>query len=170
MGLGSLKSLLSNPQRSYLWEIRVLNPQGGSSTTPAMLTVMAETAKIPKRSHEVISIPYKQTAGIVVYGKDKLTHLFSCTFRENENSVIYNMIRKWQNAMIDARSGVANGPYQTDVFCALLDVNGNDTTVIKLKGAWISDIDEPQLSYADGTGLLKYGVTFSYDYFETNQD
>jgi len=161
---------LTNPARGNLFEIRIPTPQGGSTILPSMVTVRAESTTIPKRSNTMIEIPYKQTPGIVVFGRDTLTHKWTVKFREGEDCAIYTMIRAWQNQMVDAITGKANGPYQTDVFCALQDVEGNDTLVIKLKNAWISDVGEPALNYTDGTALLKYDVTFSFDTFETNVD
>jgi hypothetical protein len=143
---------------------------GGSGIPGSIITVRAESTVIPKRSNTPIEIPYKQTAGIVIFGRDTLTHKWTVTFREGEDAAIYTMVRAWQNQMVDSITGAAGGPYQTDVFCALQDVEGNDTLVIKLKSAWISDVGEPTLNYSEGTSLLKYPVTFSFDYFETSVD
>ena len=74
--------------------------------------------------------------------------------------------------MIDAINGtgtVGAQSYQTDVFCALLDVSGNDTLTIKLKNSWISDAGEPTLNYTT-SGIVQYPVTFSFDWFETSVD
>jgi hypothetical protein len=172
MGIGSLRANLTNPQRAFLWEVRIPHPMGGSATLPAVITVRATSTSIPARSNSPIDIPYKQTAGMRIYGKDKLTHEWKVSFQEGEDVAIYTMIRKWQDIMIDARTGtgtVGAQSYQSDVFCALLDVSGNDTLVVKWKDSWISNVGEPALSYQD-SAIVKYDVTFSFNSFETNVD
>lgn len=97
MGIGSLKAQLSNPQRAFLFEVRIPTPQGGGVTSPAIVTVRAEATKIPKRSNTPIKLAYKQTAGIVIKGADTLTHTWKVTFKEGEDAAIYTMVRKWQS-------------------------------------------------------------------------
>ena len=67
MGLDSLKSNLTNPARTYLWEVVIPVPIGNGDTDT--YTVRAQTTEIPARSNGEITIPFKQTAGIKVAGK-----------------------------------------------------------------------------------------------------
>ena len=170
MGIGSLKSNLTSPQRSFIFEVRIPQPQGSSGANPVMLTVRAESTTIPKRGNSPIKLAYKQTAGMVIQGVDTNDHKWSVVFKEGEDAAVYTMIRKWQNQMVDAITGKANGPYQTYIYCALQDVNGNDTMVVTLHNAWISGVDSPSLNYTTGDAILKYTVEFSFDDFSTSVD
>ena len=167
MGVSALRANLTNPQRAFLWEVAIPAPIG-SGTSPTILTVRATSTVIPTRSNEEIPIPYKQTAGIVVYGKDKLSHHWTVTFQEDEDAQVYTTIAGWQNSMVDSVQGVNlnGGVYQSDVFLTLLDVTGDNTMQIKLKNSWMSNMAEVPLTYADGAGIVKYPVTFTFDWFE----
>ena len=162
MGQDSLKSNLSLPQRNYLFDVLIPVPVGDGDFNT--LQVRARSAQVPSRSNEVITIPYKQTAGIVVAGKDHLEHTWTCQFMEAEDQRIWSAISTWQQTIFDNVAGISNGDYQTDVYLNMGATSGQPTMNLKLKNAWISNYGPVALSY-EQNGIVVYDVTFSYDYF-----
>lgn len=163
MGQDALKSNLSLPQRAYLFDVLIPVPIGDGDFNT--LQVRARSTQIPSRSNEVISIPYKQTAGIVIAGKDKLEHTWTCTFMEGEDQLIWNAISTWQQTIVDSVAGISNGNYQTDVYLNMDSTAGNTTMNLKLKNAWISNVGAVALNYEGAGAIVTYSVTFSFDYF-----
>ena len=165
MGIDSLKGNLTNPARTYLWQVIIPVPIKGGSTT---YQLRAQSSQIPGRSNEEITIPYLQTAGIVVAGKLSYPHKWQCTFIEGEEKLIFDAIHDWQQAIVDDVFGVGVGDpsYKTDVYITLLTTQGDTFMALKIKGAWIQNNADVGLTYASGDGTVKYAVTFTYDSWE----
>jgi hypothetical protein len=165
MGLDSLKSNLTNPARTYLWEVLVPVPKGdGDSDT---YTIRAQSAEIPGRSNGEIVIPFKQTAGIKVAGKLKYDQQFAVTFIEGEDKKVFEAVQSWQQLIVNNVTGIGVGDpfYKSDVYLTTITTAGATYMKIKLKGAWIQNIGKVAMSYAtDGT--VSYGVTFAFDTWE----
>jgi hypothetical protein len=166
MGVDSLKNNLTNPARTYLWDVLIPVPVGnGDSTT---YQIRAQSSEIPTRSNKPIDIPYKQTAGIMVAGKLNYgDHSWTCTFIEGEDKKVWDAIFSWQQLIVDNVAGIGVGDplYKTDAYITLLKVTGDTFMKLKMKGAWISNIDKTPLSYATEE-TIKYAVTFTYDSVE----
>jgi hypothetical protein len=162
MGIDSLKGNLSNPARSYLWDVVIPVPIGGGESTTYQMRAMS--AEIPSRSNDPITIPYKQTAGFVVAGKLKYTHEWSCEFREGEDKKVFDALRGWQQNIVNDAFGVGIGDplYKTDIYITTLKTDGSIWMKLKLKGCWVSSVDAVTLSYADD-GLITYKVKFAFD-------
>lgn len=165
MGLDSLKSNLTNPARTYLWEVLVPVPLGnGDSDT---YTVRAQSAEIPGRSNGEIVIPFKQTAGIKVAGKLKYDQQFAVTFIEGEDKKVFDAIQSWQQLIVNNVTGIGVGDplYKSDVYLTLITTAGATYQKIKLRGAWVQNIGKVALSYGADT-TVSYGVTFAFDTWE----
>jgi hypothetical protein len=161
-GTDSLKANLTNPQREYLWEVLIPTPIGDGQTET--FQIRAQSSEIPGRSNTPITIPYKQTAGVVVAGKLTYTHSWACTFVEGEDKKVYDALYSWQQAIVNDVFGVGVGDpfYKTDMYITLQTTAGGTSTQFKLKGAWVSDIAAVPLTY-EGTGVVKVSVTFAFD-------
>jgi len=166
MGLDSLKSNLTNPARTYLWEVLVPVPIGnGDSTT---YTVRDQSTEIPGRQNPQIKIPYKQTAGIAVAGKLQYDQTWMVTFIEGEDKKVFDAIQSWQQDIVNNVTGIGVGDplYKTDVYLTTITTAGNTYMKIKLRGAWIQNVGKIGVSYEAGEGTVKYPVTFSFDTWE----
>ena len=58
--------------------------------------------------------------------------------------------------------------YQVDAFVDQLDRNGNTLKSYTLRGAFPVDIAAIDLNYETNDEVETFGVTFQYQYFETN--
>jgi len=166
MGTDSLKANLTNPGRTYLWEVLVPVPIGtGASET---FTIRAQSTEIPNRTNAQIKIPFKQTPGVVVAGKLEYSQTWKCTFIEGEDKKVLDALQSWQQKIVDNLTGIGVGDplYKSDVYLTLITTAGAIYTKIKLKGAWVQAVDTVGLSYDAGDGTIKYSCTFSYDSWE----
>lgn len=161
----SLKSNLTNPQRTYLFDVLIPVPIGGGDSTT--LQIRAESSEIPSVGNDPIDIPYKATAGISVAGKKKYDHMWACTFREGEDHKVYDAMYAWSQQITHdvLGTGVGDPFYKTDAYISLLNVDGTTGMSLKLKGCWVSDIGKVPMTYTDNN-IVKYPVTFRFDSFE----
>ncbi len=161
-GTDSLKANLTNPQRAYLWEVLIPAPVGSGSTET--FQIRAQSSQVPGRTNNPITIPYKQTAGVVVAGKLSYDHTWTCTFIEGEDKRVYDAIYSWQQNIVNDVSGIGVGDplYKTDVYILLLTTAGGESLRLKLKGAWVQSISPAELSY-EGEDTIKYSITFAFD-------
>ena len=58
--------------------------------------------------------------------------------------------------------------YQVDAFVDQLDRNGATVKSYTLRGAFPIEIAQIDLDYATNDQIEEFGVTFSYQYFESN--
>jgi len=165
MGADTLKTTLTNPARSYLFDVLIPVPIGNGNTTT--FQVKAQSSEIPERTNGVINVPYKQTAGIVFAGKLNYSHKWSCSFLEGEDKSIWNALSSWQQTIVDGVAGVGVGDpfYKTDCYLNLLRVDGTTFMSLKLKGAWVQSVGDVALSYGVES-IITYNVTFAFDSIE----
>ena len=166
MGVDNLKNNLTNPARTFLWDVLIPVPIGdGDSTT---YQIRAQSSEIPARGNGVIKIDYKATAGIRVAGKINYgDNTWGCTFIEGEDKKVFDAIWSWQQKIVDNVAGIGVGDpfYKTDAYITLLKVDGSAFMKLKMKGAWVSDMGKTALSYAT-EDTVKYSVTFTFDSVE----
>jgi len=165
MGADSLKNNLSNPARTYLWEVMFSNPVGGGDADALMLR--CQTANIPGRSLGEILVPFKQSAGIKFPGKYTVSHTWACTFIEGTDKKIFDALYAWKQAIVHDKLNVG-GPdtvIKANIYLRLLDTKGSVYLKIKLVGCYPQEVDEVPLAYEDEDSI-KYPATFSFDHWE----
>jgi len=165
MGLDSLKSNLTNPARTYLWEVLIPVPIGDGDVET--YTVRAQSTEIPGRSNGEIVIPWKQTAGIKVAGKLKYDQSWQVTFIEGEDKKVLDAVSSWQQAIVNNITGIGVGDpfYKSDVYLTTITTAGATYMKIKLRGSWVQNVGKVALSYAND-GTITYPVTFAFDTWE----
>ena len=80
-------------------------------------------------------------------------------------------MERWQNGInnMSDNEGLSNPvDYQVDAFVDQLDRNGNTLKSYTLRGAYPVDIAAIDLNFATNDEVETFGVTFQYQYFETN--
>lgn len=167
MSAENLKNNVSDYQRAYWWDIVIPNLIGGGDA--GALEVRAQSTQVPGRSFGEILIPYKGSAGFKVPGKLVMSHVWPCVFIEGLDRKVFDAILGWKQAVTDARTG-KGGPdsiIKKDLYLRLTDGNGNVTNKIKLVGCYPQAVDDVPVAY-DTEAVIMYNVTFSYDYWESN--
>jgi len=165
MSIENLKNNLTNPARSYLWEVLFANPIGGGDAET--MELRCQTTAIPGRSVGEILIPFKGSAGMKVPGKLTMTHLWPATFVESTDKKIFEALQAWNQAIANARTGIGtlDALLKSNIYLRLLDAQGNIYLKIKLVGCYPQSVDDVPLAF-ETEGVIMYTVAFSYDYWE----
>jgi len=165
MSVDNLKNNLTNPARLYLWEVLFTNPIGGGDAES--LELRCQTTSIPGRSVGEILVPFKATAGLKFPGKLTMSHTWPATFVESIDKKVFDALQAWDQAIVDARTGVGglDVAIKSNIYLRLQDAAGNVYLKIKLVGCYVQAVDEVPLAF-ETEGVIMYSVTFSYDYWE----
>lgn len=162
MGVETLKNNLSNPARTYLWEVMIPNPIGTGDTDT--LLIRAQSASIPGRSFGEILVPYKQSGGIKYPGKLTYDHTWEVSFIEGEDKKIFDAINSWNQQIIHDFDNIGEDQ-RTDIYLTLLTTKGTTFQKVKLIGCYPQAVGNVDMDY-DAENPVRYTVTFSYDRWE----
>lgn len=166
MGVDVLTSNLTNPQRTYLWEVIIPNMIGGGDGN--ILQARAQSTASPGRSIDgPINVPYKQTAGINYPGRLRYTHTWQVTFVEGEDAQVFAAIHAWNQSVVHDVSGVSVGDDQlkANLFFKEISTKGGDGLRLKLVGCFPQSVEDVAMGY-ETNDVKKLVVTFSYDSWE----
>lgn len=165
MGMDTLKANLTNPARVYLWEMLIMNPLGGGDEEA--LSVRCQSTSVPGKSFGEIPIPFRQTAGIRIHGKETYPHTIVLTILEGEDKRIFDAIHQWHQRIVHNRTGqgLPDDEIKRELILNMLRTGGDHWMNIKLIGAWPSLIADEALAY-DAEAVITYDVTFTYDRWE----
>jgi hypothetical protein len=165
MSADNLKHNLTNPARSYLWEVMFPNPIGGGDAE--VLEIRCQSANIPGRSFGEIKIPFKASPGIKFPGKLTMSQTWVTTFVEGVDKKVFDALHAWQQTIIHDRLGVGGPDILTkaDIYLRLLDTQGNVFQKIRFVGAYPQAVDDIPVAYEDEKEI-RYNVTWSYDFWE----
>ena len=161
MSVNSLKNNLTNPARTYLWEVMLANPLGGDTET---LLLRCRSTSIPGVSVGGILISYKQTGGVKYPGKKTYSHVWACTFVEGEDRAMWDAFYAIAQAIINDETGVGALSIKRDIYLHLINTDGTVSKKIKLIGAYVESQDDVALSHESETEI-NIAITFSYDYW-----
>ena len=127
-----------------------------ATTIPAMTL---GTATVPFRGRQI------KIAG------DRTFADWSITVLNDTNFKLRNAFERWQNGInnMSDNEGLSNPvDYQVDAFVDQLDRNGNTLKSYTLRGAFPTEVAAIDLNYGTNDEVETFGVTFQYQYFETN--
>jgi hypothetical protein len=102
---------------------------------------------------------------------DRTFSPWSITVLNDTNFKIYRAFERWMNAMnnMTDNEGLTNpGNYQVDVVVQHLDRNGATLKTYILRGAFPTTLDDIALSAGDNDTVETFGVSLTYQYFETD--
>jgi len=165
MSSENLKNDISNPAKTYLWDVAFANLIGGGNRDH--LEVRAQSTAIPGRSFGEILVPFMGTPGIKFPGKLTMTHSWPAVFIEGNDREVWKALYAWSQAIQNVRTGLG-GPdslIKADVYLRLKDQQGNVTNKLRLAGCYPQAVDEVPLAFEDESSIF-YNATFSYDYWE----
>ena len=133
------------------------------------LAFLCRSTTIPAMNVGVVEVPFR---GRKIYiGGDRTFDPWSITVLNDTNFKIRNAMERWQNGInnMSDNEGLTNpADYQVDAFVDHLDRNGNTIKSYTLRGLFPITISEIGLSYAPTTDIETFGVTFRYQFFESN--
>ena len=154
--------LSKEPQRSYQFELQVLDDGAGSE-----LVYFVKSIDFPVVSKEMIEHHFMDTK-MSYNGKDSSSHQFSITFWDDEALTVSDYMKKWYDLSGDSKynDNVDKKTYSRTMKIKLLDVTGIIST-----GEYIFynctpvELGALNLSY-DDSNALEFPITFYYDYYE----
>ena len=133
------------------------------------LAFLCTTAQIPAMNVGNVNVPFRgrqiKIAGDRTFGDWTITVLNDTNFK------LRNAFERWQNGInnMSDNEGLSNPvDYQVDAFVDQLDRNGNTLKSYTLRGAFPTEVAAIDLNYGTNDEVETFGVTFQYQYFETN--
>ena len=162
MSADSLRNEITNPARTYLWEVIMPNPLAGDADT---WLLRAQTAEVPERAFGKIHLDYKQSAGIDFPGKLQYTHEWPVTFVEGEDRKILQDVYDAMNNIIDDRTNLGQVSYKRDIYMNLLNQDGTIAKKIKFVGTFPLRLANVNMDYASDEPV-RFTVTFNFDRWE----
>jgi hypothetical protein len=133
------------------------------------LAFLCKATSLPGMSVPSFNVPFRGRS-IKIAG-DRTIEDWSITVLNDTNFKIRNAFERWQNGInnMTDNEGLTNPvDYQVDAFVDHLDRNGNNVKSYTLRGLFPTEITGIDLSYSETTEIETFGVTFEYQYFETN--
>src|SRR5210317_66198 len=133
------------------------------------LAFLCTTAQIPAMNVGLVNVPFRgrqiKIAGDRTFGDWTITVLNDTNFK------LRNAFERWQNGInnMSDNEGLSNPvDYQVDAFVDQLDRNGNTLKFYTLRGAFPTEVAAIDLNFGTNDEVETFGVTFQYQYFETN--
>ena len=133
------------------------------------LAFLCTTAQIPAMNVGLINVPFRGRQ-IKIAG-DRTFADWSITVLNDTNFKLRNAFERWQNGInnMSDNEGLSNPvDYQVDAFVDQLDRNGNTLKSYTLRGAFPTEVAAIDLNFGTNDEVETFGVTFQYQYFETN--
>jgi len=133
------------------------------------LAFLCKATVIPAMNIGNIDVPFRGR-NIKIAG-DRTIDAWSVTVYNDTNFRLRNAFERWQNGInnMTDNEGLTNPvDYQVDAFVDHLDRNGNTIKSYTLRGAYPTAVAEIGLDYETTDAIETFGVTFQYQYFESN--
>lgn len=161
MSIESIKSNLSSPARTYLWEFFIPNLPGGGDIDA--IRTRCVVSEMPNVASEPITVDWRAMK-FKVAGKMNMSHTISLTFLESEDVKIIKALYNWRALVLDPATGRGGQPinYKADAYLELLDTQGDVYCDIRLIGTYPEEM--PTLGFDMATtDIAKPTLTLSYD-------
>ena len=133
------------------------------------LAFLAQATSIPAMTVGKINVKFRGRD--VKIAGDRTFTSWSVTVINDTDFKLRNAFERWQNGInnMSDNEGLVNPvDYQVDAFVDHLDRNGNTIKSYTLRGAYPTSVDAIELDYNTVDAIETFGVTFEYQYFETN--
>lgn len=133
------------------------------------LSYLCTATSIPGQSLGTVAVPFRGRVLNLV--GDRTFAPWSVTVLNDTNFKIYRAFERWMNAMnnMTDNEGLTNPTdYQVDGFIDHLDRDGNSIKKYTIRGAFPTSLDGIALSYGTNDAIEDFGVTLSYQWFETD--
>ena len=163
-------NLIGGGARANQFRITITPPPGIAIGLDVRRTsFLVSAAAIPAIDMAFIPVPFR---GRKIYiGGDRTFDEWSIQVLNDTNFKLRNAFERWQNGInnMSDNEGLTNPvDYQVDAFVDHLDRNGNTIKTYTLRGLFPTGIGEIDVNYDEQTVVEEFGVTFRYQYFESN--
>ena len=133
------------------------------------LAFLCKGTQLPAMNIPSFTVPFRgrqiKIAGDRTYADWTITVLNDTNFK------LRNAFERWSNGINNATDGegLTNpADYQVDAFVDQLDRNGATIKSYTLRGVFPTEIAAIELAYDQNDAIEEFGVTFAYQYFESN--
>ena len=133
------------------------------------LAFLCQGAELPGMAITTIEVPFRGRA-IKIAG-DRTIADWTIKVINDTNFKLRNAFERWMNGInnMTDNEGLTNPvDYQVDAFVDQLDRNGNTIKSYTLRGVFPTEIAAIELDYGTNDAIEEFGVTFAYQYFESN--
>ena len=133
------------------------------------LAFLCSATSLPDMTIGSISVPFRGR-DIKIAG-DRVIADWSITVINDTDFKLRNAFERWQNGInnMSDNEGLTNPiDYQVDAFVDQLDRNGNNIKSYTLRGCFPTSIGAVDLSYAPTDTIQTFGVTFRFQFMESN--
>jgi len=133
------------------------------------LAFLCKITQLPAMSIPFVTVPFRGRQ-IKIAG-DRTYADWTITVINDTNFKLRNAFERWSNGINNATDGegLTNpADYQVDAFVDQLDRNGATIKSYTLRGVFPTEVAQIELDYGNNDQIEEFGVTFAYQYFETN--
>ena len=133
------------------------------------LAFLCKATALPGMSVPSFNVPFRGRA--VKIAGDRTIEDWNITVLNDTNFKLRNAFERWSNGInnMTDNEGLTNpADYQVDAFVDQLDRNGATIKSYTLRGAFPIEVAQIDLDYATNDQIEEFGVTFSYQFFESN--
>ena len=133
------------------------------------LAFLCRATQLPDMTIGVVNVPFRGR-NIKIAG-DRTYADWTITVINDTNFKLRNAFERWSNGINNATDGegLTNpADYQVDAFVDQLDRNGATIKSYTLRGVFPTEIAAIELDYGTNDAIEEFGVTFAYQYFESN--
>ena len=133
------------------------------------LAFLCQATSLPGQSLGTVAVPFR--GRVLNIAGDRTFNPWSVTVMNDTDFKLYRAFERWFNGMnnMTDNEGLTNPvDYQVDMFVDQLDRNGAPIKSYTLRGAFPTSLDDITLSYSDNSSIETFGVTLTYQYFETD--
>tara|TARA_B110000858_G_scaffold42489_1_gene48642 strand:+ start:460 stop:987 length:528 start_codon:yes stop_codon:yes gene_type:complete len=133
------------------------------------LAFLCTATAIPGQT--VASVPVNFRGRVLNLAGDRTFNPWSITVLNDTDFKIYRAMERWMNGInnMTDNEGLTNpSDYQVDGFVDHLDRNGTTIKSYTYRGLFPTALDDIALDYGTNNAIETFGVTFTYQYFETD--
>ena len=169
LGVDDFKSKIrGGGARPTLFQVTLNFPAyaGGNAEISSFLT---RASSLPGSTIPEMIVPFRGRQ-LKIAG-DRTFEPWATTIMNDTDFKLYRGFERWMNGInnMTDNEGIANpADYQVDGFIDHLDRNGNTLKSYTYRGLFPVALDSIPLNYGTNDAIEEFGVTFQFQYFETD--
>ena len=133
------------------------------------LAFLCRATAVPGQTVGNVAIPFR--GRVLQIAGDRTFEPWTITVMNDTDFKLYRGFERWMNGInnMTDNEGIANpADYQVDGFIDHLDRNGNTLKSYTYRGLFPIALDSIPLNYNANDTIEEFGVTFQFQYFETD--